>query len=103
WLTKLASAARPKWRCSASATRYWRSRRFIARMAPGRGSRGPRHVLRRGRVADQEVERAQRRGTAGTHRDHDLLVRHRGRVAGGEHARHAGGAALVDHDLAARA
>src|SRR6185437_2835630 len=29
WLTKQASAARPKCRCSARATRYWRSRRFI--------------------------------------------------------------------------
>ena len=30
WLTKLASAALPKCRWSATATRYWRSRRFIA-------------------------------------------------------------------------
>ena len=29
WLTKQASAARPKWRWSARATRYRRSRRFI--------------------------------------------------------------------------
>ena len=31
WLTKQASAARPKCRCSARATRYWRSRRFMDR------------------------------------------------------------------------
>src|SRR3546814_20253567 len=35
-------------------------------------------------------------------RDHDLLVGHRGRVAGGEDAGLRGGAARVDLDLAAR-
>ena len=38
----------------------------------------------------------------GAHGDHDLLVRHRGAVAGGEHAGHRRLAPLVDHDLAAR-
>src|SRR5690349_2025367 len=101
WLTKLAAAARPKWRWSASATRYWRSRRFMAPAGPR--LRGLGDLPRGGRGADQVVERAQRRGAARAHRDHDLLVGHRGRVAGGEHARDAGRAAVVDHDLAPRA
>src|SRR3546814_16616846 len=38
----------------------------------------------------------------GAHCDHDLLVRDRRAVAGGEHSRHRGVAAVVDHDLAPR-
>src|SRR5690606_5462104 len=109
WLTKHAAAARPKCRWSARATRYLRSRRFMAwsagprpaRTGRGEGSGGLLLLGRGG--ADQVVERAQRGGRSGAHRDHDLLVRHRGRVAGGEHARDRGRTALVDHDLAARA
>src|SRR5690606_30299064 len=96
WLTKLAAAARPKWRWSATAIRYLRSRRFTrsGRMRFERRRRG-----RRG--PDQVVERGQRRLRALAHRDHDLLVRHGGAVAGREHARHAGLATVVDQDLAA--
>ena len=118
WLTKHASAARPKWRWSATATRYRRSRRFIGHprdpvRSAGRGGLDGDHSARRaftrilplaaarGRGADQVVEGAQRRGRAGAHGDDDLLVRHGGAVAGGEHAGHRGLAAVVDHDLAA--
>ena len=47
------------------------------------------------------VEGTQRGGGALAHGDHDLLVGHRGRITGREHARHVGVAAVVDHDLAA--
>src|SRR5690606_17338054 len=114
WLTKQAAAARPKCLWSARATRYLRSRRFIALVrAETAGRTWVRPVASGadflhgggggGRGADQVVERGQRRLGAFAHRDHDLLVRHGGAVAGGEHARDAGLAAVVDHDLAARA
>src|SRR5690606_1713987 len=97
WLTKLAAAARPKWRWSATALRYLRSRRFTR---SGRMRFGQRRRGRRG--ADQVVERCERGLRTLAHRDHDLLVRHGGAVACGEHARDAGLAAVVDEDLAAR-
>src|SRR3546814_13408685 len=55
-----------------------------------------------GGEADEIVERRERRRRACARRDHDLLVGHRGRVAGGEDAGLRGGAARVDLDLAAR-
>src|SRR5690606_6066348 len=97
WLTKQAAAARPKCRWSASATRYLRSRRFIGMSPAGRWQRqahGPpaasgadffRRSGGRGRGADQVVERRQRGAGAFAHRDHDLLVRYGGAVAGGKH------------------
>src|SRR5690606_19573964 len=107
-------AARPKCLWSARATRYLRSRRFIAvsglrvaRAAGAAPAASGAYFLHggrgRGRGADQVVEGGQRGLGAFAHRDHDLLVRDGGAVAGGEHARDAGLAALVDHDLAARA
>ena len=51
-------------------------------------------------LADQVLERRQRRLGAVAGRHHDLLVGDRGAVAGGEHAAHAGAPACVDDDLA---
>src|SRR5690606_11989873 len=62
-----------------------------------------RLVLGGGRGADEVVEGAERRGGAGAHGDDDLLVRHGGGVAGGEHARDRRLAPVVDDDLAAGA
>ena len=69
------------------------------RQGSGRGEFRSLGRLRR-RRADQVVERRQSRGRACAGRHHDLLVGHGGAVAGTEHARHVGGAARVDHDLA---
>jgi len=53
-------------------------------------------------VRIQVIEGAEGGLGAFAHGDDDLLVRHRGDVTGGEHARHRGLAAGVDFDLAAR-
>ena len=102
WLTKQASAARPKWRWSATATRYRRSRRFIGPSCPrcaAHGSTPAREPLAARRASTRLGARpgprcgsgGRRRCSAavdaGAHRDHDLLERHGGAVAGGEHAR----------------
>src|SRR5690606_24536638 len=126
WLTKQASAARPKCRWSATATRYWRSRRFTdASGTVGGGAAGAhregtptlgRHrlpvvcavrapagvvgcrVCRRG--PDQVVEGAERRRRPGPESDDDLLVGHGRAVTGGEDAGNRRPAPLVDDDLA---
>src|SRR5690606_8787532 len=54
------------------------------------------------RSADQVVECAQCRFRAFAHGDDDLLVRHGGGIAGGNHAFHRSLAAIVDFYLAAR-
>src|SRR3546814_4146521 len=108
WLTKHAAAARPKCRCSARATKYLRSRRFMGFLrfvlpvvvSGGFGLGLGR--LRRAAGPDQVVERAERSLCAVAHRGDDLLVRRGGRVAGREHARQRRAAGVVDLDLAAR-
>src|SRR3546814_1375116 len=106
WLTKHAAAARPKCRCSARATKYLRSRRFMGFLrfvlpvvvSGGFGLGLGR--LRRAAGPDQVVERAERSLGAVAHRRDDLLVRRGGRVAGREHARQRRAAGVVDLDLA---
>ena len=87
---EVAEVHRPSVRPTACAGSTQRLRLGVRRRLGGRGR------------ADQVVEGAERGRRAGAHGDDDLLVRHRGAVAGGEHAGHRGLAAVVDHDLAAR-
>ena len=87
----------------ASGRRSTRSPRSVPPVARRAGSLAAAvGARRRGRGADQVVEGAEGGGRAGAHGDDDLLVRHRGAVAGGEHAGHRGLAPVVDDDLAPR-